>query len=156
MLLSRVQPGTSYVGTVLPGVIVFGLGLTLTVAPLTATVLAAADARYAGVASGVNNAVSRIAALLAVAVFGALLNTVFQSALDRQMDRAGLAPTVRADIDAQRSKLAAIETGDARGRRIVQESFIEGYRTVLWMAAGLAIASSLSAAVLISGERKRT
>jgi MFS family permease len=67
-LLSRVQEGTTYLGTVLPGVIVFGFGLTLTVAPLTATVLAAASERYAGIASGVNNAVSRGAGLLAIAV----------------------------------------------------------------------------------------
>ncbi len=68
VLLSRVQESTTYLGTVLPGVIVFGLGLTLTVAPLTATVLAAASARYAGIASGVNNAISRGAGLLAIAV----------------------------------------------------------------------------------------
>ncbi|HEX2341833.1 MAG TPA: MFS transporter [Vicinamibacterales bacterium] len=68
MLLSGVQEGATYLRTVLPGVIVFGLGLTLTVAPLTATVLAAADARHAGIASGVNNAISRGAGLLAIAV----------------------------------------------------------------------------------------
>ena len=67
-LLSRVQEGTTYLGTVLPGQIVFGLGLTLTVAPLTATVLAAASERFAGIASGVNNAISRGAGLLAIAV----------------------------------------------------------------------------------------
>jgi EmrB/QacA subfamily drug resistance transporter len=67
-LLSRVQQGTTYLGTVLPGQIVFGLGLTLTVAPLTATVLAAASERFAGIASGVNNAISRGAGLLAIAV----------------------------------------------------------------------------------------
>jgi MFS family permease len=68
ILLSRVQAGTTYLATVLPGVIVFGLGLTLTVAPLTATVLAAASDRYAGIASGVNNAIARAAGLLAIAV----------------------------------------------------------------------------------------
>ena len=56
----------------LPGLLVFGLGLSLTVAPLTATVLAAADPRYAGIASGVNNAISRAAGLLAVAVIPGL------------------------------------------------------------------------------------
>lgn len=71
-LLSRVQEGTTYVGTVLPAVVVFGLGLSLTVAPLTATVLAAAATRYAGVASGVNNAISRGAGLIAVAVIPGL------------------------------------------------------------------------------------
>src|SRR5262245_20687742 len=68
VLMSRVQQGSTYLGTVLPAVIVFGLGLTLTVAPLTATVLAAAATRYAGIASGVNNAVSRGGGLLAIAV----------------------------------------------------------------------------------------
>jgi EmrB/QacA subfamily drug resistance transporter len=67
-LLSRVQEGATYLGAVLPGVVLFGLGLALTVAPLTATVLAAAAARHAGVASGVNNAISRGAGLVAVAV----------------------------------------------------------------------------------------
>ena len=71
-LLSRVQEGATYLGTVLPGVIVFGLGLTLTVAPLTATVLASAGARHAGVASGINNAIARGAGLIAIAVIPGL------------------------------------------------------------------------------------
>jgi EmrB/QacA subfamily drug resistance transporter len=68
LLMTRIDPGDSYASTVLPAVIVFGIGLTLVVAPVTATVLAAADARHAGIASGINNAVSRVAGLLAVAV----------------------------------------------------------------------------------------
>ena len=68
LLMTQIQPGDSYVSSVLPAVIVFGLGLTLVVAPVTATVLAAADAQHAGIASGINNAVSRVAGLLAVAV----------------------------------------------------------------------------------------
>jgi EmrB/QacA subfamily drug resistance transporter len=68
LLMTRIDPGDSYVSSVLPAVIVFGLGLTLVVAPVTATVLAAAPARHSGIASGINNAVSRVAGLLAVAV----------------------------------------------------------------------------------------
>jgi EmrB/QacA subfamily drug resistance transporter len=66
--MTRIEPGDSYLAAILPPVLVFGAGLTLVVAPVTATVLAAADARHSGIASGVNNAVARVASLLAVAV----------------------------------------------------------------------------------------
>jgi EmrB/QacA subfamily drug resistance transporter len=68
LLMLRIEPGASYVGAVLPAVVVFGAGLVFVVAPVTATVLAAAEDRHAGVASGVNNAVARTASLVAVAV----------------------------------------------------------------------------------------
>ncbi len=63
----RIGAGASYIADVLPSVVVFGLGISCTVAPLTATVLASADVRHAGIASGVNNAVARAAGLMAVA-----------------------------------------------------------------------------------------
>jgi len=68
LMTTRIDPGDSYLSSVLPAVVVFGLGLTLVVAPVTATVLAAADMRHSGIASGINNAVSRVGGLLAVAV----------------------------------------------------------------------------------------
>jgi MFS family permease len=68
LLTLRIGRGASYLGDVLPAVVVLGLGLSLTVAPLTATVLGSADPRYAGTASGVNNAIARAGGLLAVAV----------------------------------------------------------------------------------------
>ena len=67
LMMTRINPGDGYVADVLPAVIVFGLGLTLVASPVTATVLAAADASHAGIASGINNAVARVASLLAVA-----------------------------------------------------------------------------------------
>jgi hypothetical protein len=68
LLMTRINPGDSYVSSVLPAVIIFGLGLTLVVAPVTATVMATADERYSGIASGINTAVSRLAGLIVVAV----------------------------------------------------------------------------------------
>ena len=68
LLMTQISPGDSYVTSVLPPVLVFAVGLTLVVAPVTATVLAAADARHAGIASGINNAVARVGSLLAVAL----------------------------------------------------------------------------------------
>ena len=153
-LFARPGVGGSYAITFLPAVILLGLGMAISVAPLTTTVMSSVAQTYAGVASGVNNAVSRVAGLLAVAVLGLVLNSVFNATLDQRLNRLALPPDVRIAIDAQRPKLAAAETADPRSRKAVNEAFVAGFRVVLWIAAGLALASSLSAAWLIRTERR--
>jgi EmrB/QacA subfamily drug resistance transporter len=95
LLMARIGPGADYVTTVLPAVVVYGLGLSLTVAPLTATVLGAAEARHAGVASAVNNAVARVAALLAVALLPSLAGLTGDALQDPALFNAGFANAVR-------------------------------------------------------------
>src|SRR5580704_7890984 len=128
--------------------------MAISVAPLTTTVMNSVDQNHAGTASGVNNAVSRIAALLAVAAFGALLANAFQSALDRNLNQLGVSPAATAHVEAQRFRLAAIETDDVLAREAIDQAFVAGYRLVLWFASGLAVASSLTAGILITTKTK--
>ena len=94
-LMSRVQAAATYLGTILPGLLVFGLGLSLTVAPLTATVLAAATSKHAGIASGVNNAISRGAGLLAVAAIPGLTGLTGDAYRDPAIFASGFRAAMR-------------------------------------------------------------
>jgi EmrB/QacA subfamily drug resistance transporter len=99
LLLLRVDAGASYVADVLPGLIVFGLGLAATVAPLTATVLDSVDERHMGIASGANNGISRVAGLLAIAVLGAVISAQFASTLDSKIGDRPLGPAGQAAVE---------------------------------------------------------
>jgi hypothetical protein len=91
-----------------------------------------------------------VAGLLAVAVFGLILTGGFNRGLERRLDALHLPAAERQSVEIQRPKLAAIETDDPRVRAAVEQSFLEGYRTVLWIAAALGIASSLTALYLLA------
>jgi EmrB/QacA subfamily drug resistance transporter len=107
LLMLRVGPEASYLTDVLPAILVFGLGLAATVAPLTATVLDSVEERRVGIASGVNNGVSRVAGLLAIAVLGAVISAHFGTVLDHNLGAAPLGPAAaKTASDAKAQPLA--------------------------------------------------
>jgi hypothetical protein len=139
-------------------VLVLGFGMAVSVAPLTTTVMNAVDPSLAGAASGVNNAVSRTAALLAIAVFGIVMSTAFNAGLQRQMARAQVAPVLAGQVLAQRTRLAAIELPPSAGvqektvlKEAIARAYVSGFRWVMLLSALLALGSALSACLLISG-----
>jgi EmrB/QacA subfamily drug resistance transporter len=148
--------GGSYWMTFFPGMVVLGLGMAVSVAPLTTTVMNAVAEKRAGVASGVNNAVSRIAALLGIAVLGIVVVRSFNSELDRRLVRMDVTPEVRLWIDDQRVRLAGAEFTpeiDPRTRaamkHAIDESFVFGFRVVMLTSLCLALASAFVAFMVI-------
>jgi hypothetical protein len=100
----RLDVEADYVTQLLPALLMFGLGLSMTVAPLTSTVLGAVDERHAGVASGVNNAIARVAGLLAIAVLGAFVASQFNSELDSQLGDRPLSPAARSAVNEAKDR----------------------------------------------------
>ncbi len=149
-LFLRPGIGGSYWSTFFPPVVVLGLGMATSVAPLTTAVMESVPSSQAGVASGVNNAVSRIAGLLAIAAFGLALSAGFNRSLSRNLAQMQLSPPVRQNAELQRSKLAGAQITDPLVMRAFDEAFVSGYRDVIWISVGLALLSAFSAQVISS------
>ena len=152
--------GGSYWSNFFPAILVLGAGMAISVAPLTTTVMNALGPGLAGAASGVNNAVSRTAGLLAIALFGIVMNQAFNAGLERNLKSLDLAPATLQRVVAQRSKLAAIEipAGATRAQQAalknaVAAAYVGGFRRVMLLSAVLALGSALSAACLIGRPR---
>jgi EmrB/QacA subfamily drug resistance transporter len=142
----RLDANVDYLTDLLPGLLVFALGLSMTVAPLTATVLADADEHNAGIASGVNNAIARVASLIAIAAVGAVVSSAFGSALRDELGPDARRPEVaRAVREAEKEPLARVVVTDVPPR--VRAEVADGSRqaSVKAFHVAMAIATSLVA-----------
>ena len=146
----------SYWTAFLAPMVVLGLGMAVTVAPLTTSVINAVPPRQAGVASGINNAVASVANLLAVALLGAVALGAFNRALDQQLSGKQLSPPARQIVENARGKFA-IDVGSASApgsdraiaEATIKESLAESIRLVMGLAAALALAGAACAAFTI-------
>jgi predicted MFS family arabinose efflux permease len=154
-LLAWPGVGGSYLKTFFAPVVVLGLGMAICVAPLTTSVMNAVPENQSGVASGVNNAISRVAGLLAVAVFGLVLSVLFNKSLDLHLLPLGLSQVMQQQVNEQRALLGAAVNPDARVMEATRESFIFGFRVIVLIASSLALASAISAWVLLDHDKKR-
>jgi EmrB/QacA subfamily drug resistance transporter len=160
LLFALPDIGGSYWTTFFPGVVMMSLGMAVVIAPLTTAVMNAVETHRSGVASGVNNAVSRAAGLLAIAVLGLVVASTFNSNLHSRLNSLHVSPQVRRAVEAQRTKLVGATlppggsaTENARLEHALKESFVSGFRASMIVAAVLALASALLAAWLIEGKK---
>ncbi len=162
LLMLRIGADATYLTDVLPAILVFGLGLSAIVAPLTATVLDSVPEHRAGVASGVNNGVSRVAGLMAIAVLGAVISAQFGSSLDGSLGAQRLSPqAARAVEDAKSRPLAVPRTGDlvaAEAAAIdsaADDASTSGFHLGVGIAGVLMICGGIVAGVGIRNPRPR-
>jgi predicted MFS family arabinose efflux permease len=156
-----VEPG-SYWTSFFPAMVVQGFGMALAITPLTTVALGSVEGEHSGLASAVNNAAARVAAPLAVAVLSVFVYQGFSTSLDARMGSMNLPAEVHSEMEAAKDHLGAAEAPEgvnaktaAHIERAIDESFVAGFRTVMVVCVGLALASALAAALLVDDRRTR-
>ena len=145
LLEARVGASADYLTTVLPGLLVFALGLSATVAPLTSTVLGAVPPGHSGVASAINNAISRVAGLIAIAALGAAISASFGSRLTHDLADSHLQPAGRAAVTTALSRplVTKVPSAPAAERPVIHAALVDAsvgaFRFGMEVAAILAI-----------------
>jgi EmrB/QacA subfamily drug resistance transporter len=154
--------GGSYWTTFFPATVVLGVGLSIVVPAVTTVALNSVDVGRSGLASAINNAFSQTAGLLAVAVLGVLMFSVFGGALDARLENLDLPVEARQYLEGEKAKLGGAEVPEALAKRpaaaverAIDGAFLFGYRVVMFVIAGVALASALSAALLIKSKGRR-
>jgi len=165
-LLLFALPGVehgSYWTSFFPAMVIQGFGMALVITPLTTAALASVKREHSGLASGVNNAVARMAGLLTVAVLGMFVYGAFSANLDARLEGMDLPGGVRGEMERAKADLGAAQAPDgvnagtaARIEYAIDESFVAAFRTVMLISAGLALASALAAALLVDGRVRST
>lgn len=150
----------SFFSTFFPGIALIGVGLALSIAPLTTAVMNAVHVEYSGTASGINNAMARMAGLMTIAVLGIVILHAFNGYLDRGMEAAGMPPGVSELMAGERIKMAGAEIPASLGKEtraklqgIVRSSFLGGFDIVLFIAAGLSLLSAAVGLGTIGGKQ---
>jgi EmrB/QacA subfamily drug resistance transporter len=162
VLMMRLGAPLSYWTDVLPALLLFSLGLSATVAPLTATVLADADERNAGIASGVNNAIARVASLLAVAALGAVVSASFSSSIDASLNGRTLsAASTKAVAEAKRRTLASVDVSALPAAErapvsgAVRDASVDAFRLGMGLSAALVALGGILGLVGIVNPRRK-
>jgi EmrB/QacA subfamily drug resistance transporter len=153
--------GVNYWKGFFPAFLVLGFGFAISVAPLTTVVMDAVDQERAGTASGINNAVARVAGVLAIAILGIVMVKLFSSSLDRSLGAGQIAPGIFDYIRSNEIKLAGMDVPSgldadtaALVRASISHAFVFGFRTIMLICAGLSVASSATAALMIPGKAR--
>ena len=157
-LLLRLHAHLNYFTDLLPALLVFSIGLSATVAPLTATVLSDADESNAGIASGVNNAIARIAGLLAIAAVGAVISAQFSATLDQRLDHRRLSPQARSALAVARTEtLARVDpaTAGVEVATAVQAASVHAFHVGVGISATLVALGGLLGLAGIRNPQRR-
>jgi hypothetical protein len=139
-----------------PAVVVLGLGMAITVAPLTTDVMNSVDQDRIGTASGINNAVARVAGILSIAILGVVMFYAFRSRLDNTLDHLSLPPGILQELHTHESRLAGLQapgnldpTTKDKINNLIREAFVFGFRIVMLICAGLSLASAAVAWLML-------
>ena len=158
-MLAPASGQDTYWSTLFPAICLFGTGMGITLAPLTTAVMASVDEHHAGMASGLNNTVSRSAQVLAIAVMGGIVLTLFRNALLNDPVITALSIEAREFLNQESVKLAETRVPDAFAPQtraylhdLIRQAFSSSISVLMWIAAGLSFASGLLAAFLIERE----
>ncbi|QNI32823.1 MFS transporter [Alloacidobacterium dinghuense] len=139
-----------------PPVVILGFGMAVTVAPLTTVVMNSADQEHVGTASGINNAIARVAGILAIAILGLVIVYAFRIRLNHALDHLALPPAILHDLRAHESRLAALEAPANLDPNIraainnsIRQAFVFGFRLVMLFCAGLSLGSAAVAWLML-------